>query len=320
MKIDTMMSDESDSSDEEIDFVVFTASEMLKEGLVFAGISRKKFRKWKKKSRVEKFVSRYGSKPEVLCEILEDLQTTPDDENRIPPEKIKLKYFFTAMYFLKRYPEEHELSTNTGLHRDTCRPWKWYFIERIRALRPYKIVWPENNNDHWVMTVDGQHCWIHEPSHPEFSQDDEFFSHKYNKAGVSYEIGISIKESQVIWLRGGFKAGKTDLKIFKEDGLREKLEETQQKAIADGGYHSEELFHVLSLPNTLDDKVVKKFKSRALKRHEKFNGMMKAFDCLSERFRHSCPRFVDCFESICVICQYQMEHGSPLFNVLVHGM
>lgn len=64
----------SSSSEDDIDFVVYTASEMLKEGLLFARIPKRKFRKWKKKTRVDTFVSRYGSKPDVLCEILEDLR------------------------------------------------------------------------------------------------------------------------------------------------------------------------------------------------------------------------------------------------------
>jgi hypothetical protein len=55
----------------------------------------------------------------------------------------------------------------------------------------------------------------------------------------------------------------------------------------------------------------------ALKRHETFNGLTKFFDCLSGRFRHSVDRFKNCFEAVCVICQYQVELGNPLYDILI---
>ena len=64
-------------------------------------------------------------------------------------------------------------------------------------------------------------------------------------------------------------------------------------------------------------KHVFKLKSRALKHHEKFNGMLKNFDCLSGRFRHGVDRFKNCFEAVCVIAQYQMENNRPLYDVLI---
>jgi hypothetical protein len=57
-----------------------------------------------------------------------------------------------------------------------------------------------------------------------------------------------------------------------------------------------------------------------LKRHERFNGLTKAFDCLSGRFRHSVDRFGNCFETVCVICQYQIEMDCPLFEVLIEEL
>ena len=69
-----------------------------------------------------------------------------------------------------------------------------------------------------------------------------------------------------------------------------------------------------------DCRGVNKFKSSALKRHETFNNLTKRFDCLSGRFRHSPDRFKTCFESVCVICQYQIENGSELFDILVEDI
>ena len=55
-------------------------------------------------------------------------------------------------------------------------------------------------------------------------------------------------------------------------------------------------------------------------RHESFNGMIKQFDCLVGRFRHPMGRYATCFEAVCVLCQYKMEMGSPLFDILVEDI
>ena len=73
----------------------------------------------------------------------------------------------------------------------------------------------------------------------------------------------------------------------------------------------------MSTPNKHDSKAVKLFKSRALKRQEKFNGMIKTFDCLKGRFRHSIARFEDCTKAVWVVCQCKLEMGDPLCDILV---
>ena len=71
----------------------------------------------------------------------------------------------------------------------------------------------------------------------------------------------------------------------------------------------------LSLPNTFDAKTLNNFKSRARLRHETFNGRLKSFAILSETFRHGFDKHKFVFEAIAVTVQYQIENGSPLFDV-----
>ncbi|CAJ1964122.1 unnamed protein product [Cylindrotheca closterium] len=66
-----------------------------------------------------------------------------------------------------------------------------------------------------------------------------------------------------------------------------------------------------------DSKQVKKFKSRACLRTEKFNGRLKVFECLSGLFWHKENRFKHCFEAVAVICQYEMVHDKPLYDILI---
>ena len=119
-------------------------------------------------------------------------------------------------------------------------------------------------------------------------------------------------------MNGPFPAGRSDNSIFKSEGLKAKLEATSKRGIADGGYPGHP--RLLSTPNNHDAKPVNLFKSRALRRHEKFNGMIKQFDCLKGRFRHSAERFAQCVEAVAVVCQYKLEMGDPLFDVLIEAV
>jgi hypothetical protein len=311
-------SDDDDEHDNGL--LIYTANDIMKIGLLHVGFNRSRLRRAKKKTNIDRFRGHFGSNPNVIAEILEDLQTTEVEEAHAPSEELNIHHFLMAMHHLKRYPTECEREAIFNISHMWGRNSCWFYIEKVQALKAQKITWPEDNfgDDIWAITVDGTHCWIQEPQHPTWSQDRKFYSHKYNKAGLNYELGISLWQSRLVWMKGPTKAGGNDLQVFLEEGLKAKLKATGKKGIGDGGYrgHPGEM----STPNSHDSKEANKFKSRASKRHEKFNGMTKNFDCLSGRFRHSVDRFKSCFEAVCVICQYQMENGSPLYDILIEDM
>lgn len=315
------MGDEGDKKSEDDifrDVIVHTQDEILYKGLKLVHFTSKQIKKAKRKRNYVRFKGHFGSHPDVIAVLWEDLQTTAINEARLDSKNRNIEHFLMAMHHLKRYPRGLEREATFGMPVNAATDLIWYYIEKVRALLPQKVYWPSDNfgSDKWVITVDGTHCWIQEPKHPTWSMDPEYYSHKYGKAGLCYELGISLWEGRLVWLNGPFPAGFSDRKIFKEFGLKEKLKTTGKKGIADGGYTGHP--NQLSTPNNRhDDKNVKTFKSRALKRHEKFNGMTKEFDCLSDRFRHSKDRFRDCFEAICVICQYQLENGHALYDILI---
>jgi hypothetical protein len=91
-----------------------------------------------------------------------------------------------------------------------------FFVEKIQALKAQKIVWPKEifGDINFAITVDGTHCWLQKPQHPTWSQDSWYFSHKHGKAGLAYELGISISESKLVWLNGPFMVGKNEVQIF----------------------------------------------------------------------------------------------------------
>ena len=107
------------------------------------------------------------------------------------------------------------------------------------------------------------------------------------------------------------QASRHDITVFRRAGLQAMIPHGHH-IIGDNGYAGEPL--IISTPNAHDPSVLRKFKSRARARHESFNGRLKTFKCLEERFRHSLKYHQRVFEATCVICQYQIVNGSPLFD------
>ena len=308
-------------SDDEVEgLVVYTAAEILDIGLKLVGYKEKRLQRCGQAVNRYRFRVHFGSDSCVLATIFTDLQTTSIEEAFLPRKARNIKQFLMAMHLLKIYPTEIEreaiFDISPSYGRDQC----WFYIKKVRALKAQKIVWDDGGDDIWILTVDGIHTWTNEYVHPIWSQDSKAFSFKYHHAGLCYEIGISLTKDQVVWLNGSFKAGANDKTNFiRKDGLRDKLKALGKKGIGDAGYVGYP--DVLSTNNNAhDDKEVKKFKSRALLRHETFNGLIKNFGCLQGRFRHKQARFEDCFEAIVVICQYQIESTRPLFDILLENM
>jgi hypothetical protein len=87
---------------------ILTADEFLKIGLQLVGYKKRRIRRAKKRSNVERFLGHYGSIPCIYAMIWEVLQTTEVKEARVPAEHLKVEYFLMAMHHLKRYPTEVE--------------------------------------------------------------------------------------------------------------------------------------------------------------------------------------------------------------------
>ena len=73
--------------------------------------------------------------------------------------------------------------------------------------------------------------------------------------------------------------------------------------------------NVLGIPNPSDSKQLRKFKRRAGARQETINARLKSFKCMSEKFRHTPNKHGLFFDAVIVILQFQMENGSPLFDI-----
>ena len=297
--------------------VTRTPKEMLRGGLCLMGWSIWRINRAKFKTNLRRFRCHFGSHPKVLALVYEELQTTAIEAARIEPSIIDVDDFFAAVHFLKRYPTEIERECLFGLPAKTIRKRTWNHVFKLRALKAAKITFPTefHPGDCWILSVDGTNCLINEPIHPELSMDPDYYSHKHHDAGFSYELGISLYESRLIWMNGPFKAHENDNGIFQSHGLKEKLQQVGKKALGDRAYAGH--FDTCSVYNNLDSDELKVFKSRVQMRHETFNGLLKQYACLNHRFRHGVhdSKFAACFEACAVLCQYRIECDEPLFEL-----
>jgi hypothetical protein len=115
-------------------------------------------------------------------------------------------------------------------------------------------------------------------------------------------------------MNGPLPAGDHDINVFRDKGLKDKIPAGKRPLvtmdIVERMPSSVHLMHMMK-PKYESSKVALDESSR----HESFNAGLKAFWCFDVRFRHGIENHRIVFEAVCVICQFQLENGSPLFDV-----
>jgi hypothetical protein len=264
------------------------------------------------------FKKEYGATPVELAKVWYDLLTTDVPEAKLLGKDVSekgFKRFLMAYYFLWIYPKNSEqfASRFHVCERYARGPHIWDMIAKIAALMAQKIVldaaFDDDSTEKFIMTLDGTDFRIWEPKHPTLPVDKGFCSHKFKKAGLRYEIGISLKQSRVVWVNGPYRGGASDLQIYNEK-LRQKIR-PGKLIIADGTYKGDHC----APPDCMESPELQKFKSRARLRQETFNARLKTFQCLRNLFRHGMAKHKMAVEAICVTLQYQMEMGSELYDI-----
>lgn len=312
---------------------IVSAEETLNRGLRLVGFTDRQVNGVRRRKNLSRFRSHYTNNPQVYSILFHKLQTTLNADASILPlfqkvgnEKV-FDYFLMAIHLLACYPTEEEAEAVFKISNVTWSNWAWDIVERISLLLPEVVRFPsrwdnpaaaDDTEPIFIMTIDGVHCLTEEPTHENFSQNKKFYSHKFNTAALDYELGISIFSQRCVWVAGPYAAGTPDISIFRAR-LKQKmaslraLRGVMHRILADRGYRGERDY--ISVPNSFDSEALRYFKGRALSRHESFNGRLKNFDCLQDRFRHSIRKHKMCFNSGVVIVQISLENGSPLFIV-----
>jgi hypothetical protein len=253
-----------------------------------------------------------------LKQVFRDIQHPDLGESQIQnPNPAELLY---ALYFLKKYPTAHELAgrRSNGTEKTVLRN-AWRYIRAIQALKAKKIRWifdeaGGNHNEYFILSVDGVHCRIHEPR---TQPSSGWYSKKFNKAGLTYELGVSVYHNNIVWINGPFPAGQNDMKVFKKPGgLMSKIP-NGCRAIGDEGYRG--VPSKVSTRNDYNAVELNRFQNRVRARHETVNSRLKAFGILNQVFRSKgdsrMEKHKSAFEACSVIVQYELENGNPLFKV-----
>ena len=259
---------------------IVTPKQVLSRGLDLVNFGPDRQRNVRYEKNLTRFKEFFGAAPLVYSIIWHDLQT--HSIVNVEEENTKIEDLLVAIYFLKVYPKESQAEGCVNLSDNTIRKWVWIYIQKLVELLPVKINWPKAWNPDedpskkstiFILTVDGVHCPIWEPMHAVYSKNPEFYSHKYHKAGLNYEIAMSIFEQRCVWINGPFPAGSNDISVFNSQLKQKMLSDAPGKrGIADRGYPGTK--GLLSNPSSHDSAAVRAFKSRALARHEKFKSKM----------------------------------------------
>ena len=169
--------------------------------------------------QIRRFKSLYGSNPIVYSVLWENLQTTDIEEAKITPKnKEDLEKFLMSIYWLKTNDTEAKIVSRFRFKDEkTVRKWCWFYAKKIQALLPEVVYWPEEWNDEnvdlptFLISVDGTHCRVEEPMHPSWSKNPQYYSHKFKKAALNYEIALSVFENRVVWVNGPYPGATNDI-------------------------------------------------------------------------------------------------------------
>jgi hypothetical protein len=177
-----------------------------------------------------------------------------------------------------------------------------------------KIIWHWNNehNDNeeiHIITVHGVHCRINEPWRQPSTQ---WYSHKRNKPGLAYELGIAIHSNQLVWVNVLFHAGNNSLVMYWVPNDLKSMIPNGKKVIGDEGYRAEPQ---ITTRNHQDSELVNTFKQRAKAQHEMQWQNQKLWDPWAVLPPWCCQAPKAAFEAVCILVQYDMENGHPIFEV-----
>lgn len=153
--------------------------------------------------------------------------------------------------------------------------------------------------------MDGTDCQIEEPT--PFSA--RWYSHKFNAAGLRYEIALRLVNPIITWVNGPYPCGDwPDLRIAKD--IYVQMMEPYEKTLADDTYRDGLYFiHPHGNPESIQKQ--KQFMAR----HETVNGRLKSFRVLSTIFRHDLTLHSACFYAVANLVPLTIMNGEPLYDV-----
>lgn len=140
-----------------------------------------------------------------------------------------------------------------------------------------------------------------------------FYSYKFKKSGLRYEVGLCIKTGDICWWAGPYLPGIWNDEMIFKDGLANFLEPAE-RVEADGGYRGSapELVKCPGVAEVIPNNV--EMQQRVRSRQEAVNDRFKNWAILSTPYRHELLEHQTVFGAIVVLTQLSFAKN-PLWQV-----
>ena len=132
-----------------------------------------------------------------------------------------------------------------------------------------------------LISVDGTDLQI-----PEHGQT--FYSHKFKKSGLHYEVALCILTGSIVWINGPYECGVwPDISIFR-NSLKTHLAPNERVEADDGyvGEHPQCCKCPASFTNLEETEYMRQYVHN---RQESINNCFKFWGCLEQKFQHEIP-------------------------------
>ena len=140
----------------------------------------------------------------------------------------------------------------------------------------------------------------------------DFYTYKFKKMGVRYEVGINITTGDICWWHGPFPPGLFNDEMIFKSALRGELAEGE-RVEADMGYRGSAPLHVNCPPYQVPDR--REMTANVRLRHETCNKRFKQWNILKAAYRHDLKDHQAVFGAVACLTQISFENGQPLFPV-----
>ena len=142
-----------------------------------------------------------------------------------------------------------------------------------------------------------------------------WYSHKFKKSAVRYEVGLCILTGRIVWVHGPFNCGEwNDISIFR-DSLLSHLQDAGERAEADDGYIGEAPGFIKCPKSFTNPEETEAMQARVRMRQETVNERFKNFGILKQVFRHEVANHGEAFRACACLTQISIMNGEPLFSV-----
>lgn len=254
------------------------------------------------------FRAHFGASFKTMSVLWTKLDPHTTISSRAEPKHL----LWTLVFFKVHKTEPIHLRITRCKSRDTFRNWVYKFASAIADLSEDVIDFANrfqgwNGRNQCLTVLDGTDVKCTEP----VPRGSIWWSHKYNGAGLRYEVAMCIATGDIVWFNGPFPpCNMSDREIF-DLHLDQHLIEGEGVE-ADSGYTGRVNIFTPGVGKTRN---ARKQKSQARARLESTNGLFKVFGVMKKWENHDTAKHGTMAKAVAVIVQLSFSCGERLYDV-----